>query len=103
MYTSPGETDLGRTYMLLNYLRPQARKAPTPPDIIYVHNFADPDRPLLFALPAGQGKKLKQSLKELVDAVVKELLTALRPAPMSSAAPSLWTSFRQHAWGFCAK
>ena len=68
-----GETDLGRTYMLLNYLRPQARKAPTPPDIIYVHNFADPDRPLLFALPAGQGKKLKQSLKELVDAVVKEL------------------------------
>ena len=68
-----GETDLGRTHMLLNYLRPQARKAPTPPDIIYVHNFSDPDRPLLFALPAGLGKKFKQNFKEMLDGIVKEL------------------------------
>ena len=68
-----GETDLGRTHTLLNYLRPQARKAPTPPDIVYVHNFADPDRPLLFSLPAGQGKKFKQSFKEMLDSIVKEL------------------------------
>ncbi|MDD4701099.1 MAG: ATP-binding protein [Desulfovibrio sp.] len=68
-----GETDLGRTHTLLNYLRPQARKAPTPPDIVYVHNFSDPDRPLLFALPAGQGKKFKQNFKDVLDSIVKEL------------------------------
>ncbi len=68
-----GEADLGRTRMLLDYLRPQARKAPTPPDLVYVHNFQDPDHPLLFSLPAGQGKKFKQNMVEMVDAIVKEL------------------------------
>lgn len=68
-----GEADLGRSYMLLSYLRPQARKAPTPPDLVYVQNFADPDRPTLLALPAGQGKKFKQSLKETLENVGKEL------------------------------
>ena len=68
-----GEADLGRSYMLLSYLRPQARKAPTPPDLVYVQNFADPDRPSLLALPAGQGKKFKQSLKETLENVGKEL------------------------------
>lgn len=68
-----GEADLGRTRMLLDYLRPQARKAPTPPDLVYVHNFQDPDHPLLFSLPAGLGKKFRQHMVEMVDAVVKEL------------------------------
>ncbi len=68
-----GEADLGRSYMLLSYLRPQARKAATPPDLVYVQNFADPDRPSLLALPAGQGKKFKQSLKETLENIGKEL------------------------------
>lgn len=68
-----GEPDLGRSHMLLAYLRPQARKAPTPPDLVYVHNFADPDRPSLLALPAGQGKKFKESLKDLLESITKEL------------------------------
>ena len=68
-----GEPDLGRSHMLLSYLVPQARKAPTPDDLVYVHNFADPDRPGLFALPAGMGKKFKQSLKDLVEHIREEL------------------------------
>ena len=68
-----GEADLGRSYMLLSYLRPHARKAATPPDLVYVQNFADPDRPSLLALPAGQGKKFKQSLKETLENIGKEL------------------------------
>lgn len=68
-----GDPDLGRSHMLLTYLRPQARKAPIPPDLVYVHNFADPDRPTLLPLPAGQGIKLKQSLKNLVEQIEQEL------------------------------
>jgi len=68
-----GEPDLGRSHMLLSYLGPQARKAPTPDDLVYVHNFADADRPSLFALPAGMGKKFKQSLKDLVEHIREEL------------------------------
>lgn len=68
-----GDPDLGRSYTLLSYLRPQARKAATPPDLVYVHNFSDPDRPTLLSLPSGQGKKFKQLLKEAVEAIGKEL------------------------------
>lgn len=68
-----GEADLGRSHMLLSYLRPQAKKAATPEDLIYVHNFADPDRPKLFALPAGMGKKFRQSLKELMERIRDEI------------------------------
>ena len=68
-----GEADLGRSHMLLSYLGPQAKKAQTPEDLVYVHNFADPDRPCLFALPTGMGKKLKQNLKELIEHIREEL------------------------------
>lgn len=68
-----GEADLGRSHMLLTYLRPQARKYPTPGDIIYVYNFTDPDRPRLFSLPAGMGKRFKQLLHDVVEHVRREL------------------------------
>ena len=35
-------------------------------DWCYVHNFADPDRPQMLKLPAGQGKLLRQALQELL-------------------------------------
>ncbi len=59
-----GEADLGRTYLLREFLGPRARQAPTPPDLIYVYNFDDHDRPRLIALPAGQGRKLRNQLAQ---------------------------------------
>ena len=53
-----GESNLGRTYMLRQFLEPRIRKAQTPPDLLYVNNFDDPDRPMPSSVPAGQGKKL---------------------------------------------
>lgn len=68
-----GETNLGRTYSLRDFLTPRARKAPQPPDLLYVNNFADPDKPNLIAVPAGQGRKLKKSLTDVLASVRKEL------------------------------
>lgn len=68
-----GEADLGRSYMLLNYLRPRARHGQTPPDLVYVQNFADPDRPLLLSLPAGLGKKFKKCMNNIITAIGREL------------------------------
>lgn len=72
-----GESDLGRTYMLHEFLTPRARKEATPPDLLYVNNFADQDKPRLIAVPAGQGRKLKKSLSEVLAKVRKELPTHL--------------------------
>lgn len=68
-----GENNLGRSYMLRDFLEPRARKSSTPPDLIYVNNFADPDKPLLIALPAGQGGKLKKLLSDVLLRVRKEV------------------------------
>lgn len=66
-----GVTNLGRTHMLRDFLRPHCKKAPTPPDLLYVNNFDDPDTPRLISIPAGQGKKLKQALNKAVSQVRK--------------------------------
>ena len=75
-----GEPDLGRRYMLLNYLAPRAKKGTTPADLCYVYNFADQDCPILLTLPAGQGKKLKKFMARLVSQLVKEVPRRLEQA-----------------------
>ena len=68
-----GEPDLGRTYLVTTFLSPRAARMPVPEDLLYVHNFVDPDRPRLIAMAAGQGKRLKKDLDKAVAAIRKEL------------------------------
>ncbi len=68
-----GETNLGRTHMLTDFLRPRCKKAPTPPDLLYVNNFDEPDSPRLISVPAGQGKKLKKTLTATLARIRKEI------------------------------
>lgn len=68
-----GEPNLGRRHMLLSYLKPVAKQSPTPPDLVHVFNFADPDAPRLIEMPAGQGKKFRKAMKDLLEAIGKNL------------------------------
>lgn len=68
-----GEAQLGRRHMLLSYLGPRARQRATPPDLLHVCNFSEPDAPLLLSLPAGQGKKLRDAIKEFVNSIGSDL------------------------------
>jgi predicted ATP-dependent protease len=68
-----GESNLGRRYMLREFLQPRARKEPTPPDLLYVNNFAVPDKAILIAVPAGYGHKIKKMLAEVFGKIRKEL------------------------------
>ncbi len=68
-----GDSHLGRSYMVREFLAPHARKAPTPQDILYLNNFADTDKPLILHLPAGQGKVFKKTLQEVMLKIRKEL------------------------------
>lgn len=68
-----GEPNLGRTYMLKEFLQPRAKKMPTPPDMAYVYNFAEPDAPLLLELPAGQGMRFKKAMQQAMARLRKEL------------------------------
>ncbi len=68
-----GEPNLGRTFLVQDFLRPWAAKNPVPPDMLYVYNFVDPDKPRLIRLPAGQGRKLKQELAQAVAKIRKDI------------------------------
>ena len=89
-----GESNLGRARLVREYLRPRARKMPTPPDLIYVHNFDNPDAPRLISLPAGQGKKLKSALARVLSRVRKELPGRFEHAPYVQSQARLMENFQ---------
>jgi len=68
-----GEPGLGRTYLVENFLLPQAKAGTTPPDLVYLNNFDNPDKPLLVSLTPGQGKILKESLQRIVKRLRRDL------------------------------
>src|SRR5499425_2189991 len=57
-----GSPGTGRESAVLAAVRSFAATRPTPPDRVYVHNFAEPDRPRTFSIPAGQGRKLAMAM-----------------------------------------
>ncbi len=68
-----GEPQLGRTYLVQNYLTPRAAQRPTPPDWVYVFNFEDPDRPLAVSLAPGAAKAFKTELAAVVHRIRDEV------------------------------
>ena len=68
-----GEPGLGRTYLVENFLLPRAQAGTTPPDLVYLNNFDNPDKPLLISLTPGQGKILKENLQRIVKRLRRDL------------------------------
>jgi lon-related putative ATP-dependent protease len=62
-----GPPATGKTRSMHRVLGGAAREARTPSDWSYVHNFADPYRPVAVELPAGRGRDLRSALERLVE------------------------------------
>jgi predicted ATP-dependent protease len=68
-----GSPGTGRESTVLGAVRSFAATRPTPPDWVYVHNFAEPDRPRAFQLPADQGRRLAKAMTLFVEAAQQEI------------------------------
>lgn len=68
-----GLTGTGKTTVIKMFLDEIASTMPTPSDWCYVHNFHDPSSPTAFSLPAGQAKRLKADMQDLVSHLKREL------------------------------
>ncbi len=63
----------GRATTVRDYVDRLAAARPAPADWVYVHNFADGDRPQAIRLPAGRGPALARDLDEFVQAARREI------------------------------
>jgi len=70
-----GLTGTGRTSAIKEYVQRaiarqrEAGQARVPDDWCYVYNFREPDRPRALRLPPGEGRRLRQTMEELLEAV----------------------------------
>jgi lon-related putative ATP-dependent protease len=70
----------GKTTFAQRFAALKAKDEPVPPDLCYVHNFAQPNEPLLLSFEAGRGKEFKADMEELV-AILKQELTEAFSSP----------------------
>ena len=69
-----GTGRLTLVHRLLQEIRPSC---PLVKDCCFVHNFAQPDRPLLINLPPGKGRAFRRSMDKLAEFVQRDLGDAL--------------------------
>src|SRR5918997_6539860 len=61
-----GTAGSGRESTIVDCLERVAARRPAPEDLVYAHNFAEPERPRALRLPAGRGCELRRDLDELL-------------------------------------
>lgn len=71
-----GEAGMGKNTLAKAMLEKKASREPVPLDWCYVYNFANPGVPAALSVPAGIGKKLKQSLSAAIDRLMADLIDA---------------------------
>ncbi|MBS3787110.1 AAA family ATPase [Candidatus Bipolaricaulota bacterium] len=62
-----GQPGTGKNSAVNKFLEKVSKEEEAPPDICYVHNFENPDRPQYLQLGAGKGCEFKDDMDELVD------------------------------------
>jgi predicted ATP-dependent protease len=68
-----GLPGLGKMTAVRQVLDREAAVRPTPDDWCYVHNFVDPVHPRALRLPAGQGRVLRDGVRNLIAAARREI------------------------------
>ncbi len=61
-----GLTGTGKMTAIETHLRPLAREAPPPDDLLYVYDFGRPERPRQLRLPAGRGTVLRDRMERML-------------------------------------
>lgn len=68
-----GSAGTGRTTAIKQLLQSYAERPASLTDKCYVHNFRDPDSPVMIALPAGQGTAFKKDMTSFLAEILKAI------------------------------
>ena len=69
-----GEMGTGRSTAVRQIVSAVNRNEPAPEDLVYVHNFADSDRPRLLAFPSGAGCAFRRQVRSMVEGLRSDLV-----------------------------
>ena len=75
LYAS-GPDGIGKASIIETLLRRRAETEPAPADLVYVHNFEDPDRPVAIALPAGEALGFASQVRLTVERAIEDVREA---------------------------
>jgi lon-related putative ATP-dependent protease len=62
-----GPEGVGRRFLVEHYLKATAKQRRKPPDVCYVNNLKEHNRPRLLTLPAGLAIELKEDIQRLIE------------------------------------
>ncbi len=79
----------GRTTLSREYLEQKAATLPTPNDLCYVNNFADPHTPQALFLPTGRGTEFRKDMEALITRGEQEIKRAFNSDEYSKEASRL--------------
>ncbi|TYP52493.1 Lon protease family protein [Thermosediminibacter litoriperuensis] len=68
-----GPKGTGRTTYTRAAVSRVAAEKPVPDDILYVYNFAKPEKPLAIFLPAGRGSEFARDMEKLIEEIRREI------------------------------
>lgn len=68
-----GVEGTGRTTTIRRVLEERRQKGALPGDLCYVHNFQDPEQPLLLTFPAGQGRDFKKRAERMTTSLRRHI------------------------------
>jgi len=72
-----GPAGLGKKTLVRRLLERRARSEPTPHEWCYVHNFAQPHKPLALRFPCGTGRRFERDMEQLIDDLQAAIPAAL--------------------------
>ncbi len=82
---------------ILALLRDKAAAMATPGDWVYVNNFRSPEAPVAIYLKAGEGRKLRDQMQELVNFVIEQLPKAFRREDFDQERTALRDKYNKRA------
>jgi lon-related putative ATP-dependent protease len=68
-----GFAGTGRTTTIHTFLNQVAAGQPIPPDVVYVNDFQEPNRPRAIDLPPGMAARFRRDMQELVADLLREI------------------------------
>ncbi len=90
-----GPEGTGRTTAIQRYLERIAPKASQASDWVYVHNFAEPRRPVALRLRAGRASRLREAMEDLITQASQKLPLAFETDEYDEAADAIAEQLQQ--------